>query len=203
MGSLHRSSLNLFLISLWSIHQLILTFQGLKAKKKKRRSPSSPSSLHSSLIPGFPPWSSQLLAALISVHTPTATALNDNECYSRHTACTRTSCTLLFFSSHFNSSTLRSVLIKEGTESLSVWSSHGDEVLCCLVLTRRACIIEGKRWIRMMSWLDSRLGGNAVREMRGSIKILRGVVMAVERQLNGLRQLAGTGATEESTALLS
>lgn len=35
MGSLRRSSLNLFLISLWSIQQLILTFQGLKAKKNK------------------------------------------------------------------------------------------------------------------------------------------------------------------------
>lgn len=81
-----------------------------------------------------------------------------------------------FFSFHFNSSTLRSALIKEDTESLSVWSSHSDVVLCCLVLTWRACIIEGKRWIRMMSWLDcgARLGGNAVRETRGGIKILRG-----------------------------
>lgn len=42
-----------------------------------------------------------------------------------------------------------------------------------------------------------------MRETCGGIKILSGVVEAVERQWNGLRQSAGRGATEESTALLS
>lgn len=83
----------------------------------------------------------------------------------------------LVFSLRFNRTTLRSELIKEDTESLSVWSSRGDAVLRWLVLTRRACIIEGKRWIRMMSWLDcgAPLGGNAVRETSSGITILRGV----------------------------
>lgn len=170
MGSLRRSSLNLFLISLWSIHQLILTFQGLKAKKKKKWSPSSHFSLHSSLIPGFPPWSPQLLAPLISVHTPTA--LNDNECYSRHTACTRT-CTLLFLHSILTLGHL-GLRSSKTQRVVSVWSSSGDVALCGHVVTRRPSIIEGKRWIGMMSWLDcgAPLNGNAEREMHGSIKIL-------------------------------
>lgn len=58
MASLSRSSLNLFLISLWSIHQLILTFQGLKVKKKKKKGIS-----FLSFLPPFfsNPWLSTLI----------------------------------------------------------------------------------------------------------------------------------------------
>lgn len=61
MGSLRRSSLNLFLISLWSIQQLIPTFQGLKAKKKIKVI-----SFLSFLPPFFSnPWLSTLISTAV------------------------------------------------------------------------------------------------------------------------------------------
>lgn len=113
MGSLRRSSLNLFLISLWSIHQLILTFQGLKAKKKKVIS-------FLSFLPPFfsNPWLSTLISTAVgSSHqcTHTDSAEWQRMLFKAHGVHAHVHALVSPF--HFNSWTFRSALIKD-TESL-------------------------------------------------------------------------------------